>query len=89
MRSLGLSQVGGLSLHGMNTYSSVVIVTTDLYFATTRELDLYLCNVLGLLRVKDHIPLYLVAWMVEWTRLNEVDSQGHQVVESLNIDQAV
>ena len=49
VRSWGLSQVRGLSAHGMNTYGSVVIVTTDLYLATTRELDYYLCNVLGLL----------------------------------------
>jgi hypothetical protein len=76
-------------VHGMNTYGSVVIVTTDLYFATTCELEHYLCNVLGLLRVKDHITLYLVTWMVEWTRLNEIDSQGHQVVQSINIDQTI
>jgi hypothetical protein len=55
-----------------------VVVTTNFHFATTREPDGHLSNVLRLLRVKDYIALDSITWVVERARVNDFNPQGHR-----------
>lgn len=57
-----------------------MIVTTNFHFATTGALNHHLGNVLRFFRIKDNIALDSITRMVERTRINEIDSQGHQDV---------